>query len=82
MHGGELMPRLVPEDLAVAYTGRPATTIRRWAHEGRISRYGQGRGRVRYDLLELHSAWQDDGGTVHPGRAPAMPAERRGRLAA
>ena len=82
MSGGELMPRLVPEELAVAYTGRPATTIRRWAHEGRISRYGQGRGRVRYDLLELHSKTEDDDGVQQPGVTPEMPAERRGRLAA
>ncbi|WP_327066881.1 DNA-binding protein [Kitasatospora sp. NBC_01302] len=76
------MPRLVPEDLAVAYTGRPATTIRRWAHEGRISRYGHGRGRVRYDLLELHSKTLDDDGIERSGATPEMPAERRGRLAA
>lgn len=82
MPGGELMPRLVPEDLAVAYTGRPATTIRRWAHEGRITRHGRGRGQVRYDLLELHSAWQDENGVIHPGPTPAMPEQPRGRMAA
>ena len=38
---------------AVQWTGRPAGTIRRWAHEGRIRTYGHGWGRVRYDLVEL-----------------------------
>ncbi len=74
------MPLLVPQDLAAAYTGHPASTIRGWALQGRISRYGQGRGRVRYDLLELHSKWEDDDGVQHPGDTPEMPAERRGRL--
>jgi len=76
-------PTLITEDMAVAYTGRPAATIRRWAHEGRIHRYGQGRGRVRYNLWELHSKtvdeWDD---TVTPGATPDMPEEPRGRLAA
>lgn len=76
------MPRLVNEELAVAYTGRPPTTIRRWAHEGRISRYGKGRGKVRYDLLELRSETEDADGVRHPGATPEMPAERRGRIAA
>lgn len=76
------MPRLVPEDVAVIYTGRPPTTIRRWAHEGRISRYGKGRGKVRYDLLELPSEWEDADGVRHPGATPEKPAVPRGRIAA
>ena len=76
------MPILVDQAVAAEYTGHPASTIRGWALQGRISRYGQGRGRVRYDLLELHSKTQDDAGVILPGRTPEMPVERRGRLAA
>jgi hypothetical protein len=63
---------LVSEEYAVVWTGRPASTIRRWAAEGRISRYGKGRGRVRYDLAELHSKTEDEHGNVVPGVTPEM----------
>lgn len=66
-------PFLVTEELAVIWTGRPAGTIRRWAHEGRIARHGQGRGNVRYDLGQLHAKTEDEDGNVTPGRAPDMP---------
>ena len=76
-------PVLITEDMAVEYTGRPATTIRRWAHEGRIHRHGKGRGQVRYNLWELHSKTVDDmTGEVTPGATPDMPTEPRGRIAA
>ncbi|MBQ1164432.1 DNA-binding protein, partial [Streptomyces sp. A73] len=42
------------------HAGRPASTIRRWAAEGRIRRYGSGRGKVRYDLNELPLAVRDE----------------------
>lgn len=67
-------PFLVTEELAVIWTARPASTIRRWAHEGRITRHGHGRGNVRYDLGELNAKTEDENGVVTPGRAPAMPA--------
>lgn len=51
---------LLPEDLAALYTGRPASTIRRWAAEGRIQRYGSGRGKVRYSVYELPGKTVDD----------------------
>jgi len=46
-------PILVRPDEAAAYTQRPVATVYRWAHEGRITQHGTGRGRVRYDLREL-----------------------------
>ncbi|MGW7001403.1 helix-turn-helix domain-containing protein [Streptomyces sp. NPDC054933] len=66
-------PFLVTEELAVVWTGRPASTIRRWAAEGRITRHGHGRGHVRYDLAELNAKLENEDGTITPGRAPAMP---------
>lgn len=67
-------PFLVTEELAAIWTGRPASTIRRWAAEGRITRHGHGRGHVRYDLAELPAKTEDDDGNVIPGRAPEKPA--------
>lgn len=53
---------LVTEDLAAYWTGRPASTIRRWAAEGRIARHEdhsqRGNG-VRYDIWELPAATRD-----------------------
>jgi len=66
-------PFLVTEELAAVWTGRPASTIRRWAAEGRITRHGHGRGNVRYDLAELNAKTEDENGNVIPGVAPAMP---------
>jgi hypothetical protein len=63
MFGGERMPeQLVPEDLAAYWTGRPATTIRRWAAEGRLTRHhdpARRRNGVLYDLAELPEAKRD-----------------------
>lgn len=68
-------PFLVSEELAAVWTGRPASTIRRWAAEGRIHRHGHGRGNVRYDLAELNAKTEDDDGNMIPGKAPAMPSD-------
>jgi hypothetical protein len=57
---------LVTEAEAVAWTGRPGSTLRRWRHEGRIARHGIGR-TARYNLFDLPSKGED--GT--PGTAPA-----------
>lgn len=73
-------PVLVPEDLAVYYTRRPPTTIRRWAVEGRIRRYGRGRGQVRYDLAELPRAVRD--AVTGEWRTPEPPPLPTGRRAA
>lgn len=64
---------LIPVDLAAHYTGRPASTIRRWAAEGRITRYGTGRGQVRYDLDELPHAHRDETGELVVPDAPPLP---------
>lgn len=47
---------LVDDTQAALYTGRRPSTIRVWASQGRITRYGSGRSQVRYDLDELPHA--------------------------
>jgi hypothetical protein len=69
---------LVEEDLAAYWTGRPASTIRRWAAEGRIRRYpdtSDRRNGVRYDLMELPAAVRDPDtlAIIRPGMAPEAP---------
>jgi hypothetical protein len=66
---------LVTEDLAAYWVGRPASTIRRWAAEGRITRVEDHTGRrngVRYDLWELPAAVRDEDtkAVLEPGQAP------------
>lgn len=54
--------QLVPVDLAAYWTGRPASTIRRWAAEGRLTRHqatGNRANGVQYDLAELPEATRD-----------------------
>lgn len=65
-------PFLVSEEYAVIWTGRPASTIRGWAHQGRITRHGKGRGKVRYDLAELPSKTEDEFGNIVAGETPPM----------
>lgn len=67
---------LVSEKDAAYYAGRPGVTIRRWAHEGRIRRYGSGRGNVRYSVFELNKAERDEWTRelIAPGEAPPLPA--------
>lgn len=59
---------------AAYYTGRPVGTIWRWASEGRINRYGQGKA-ARYDLRDLPrktvDPWTDE---VILGDPPPLPA--------
>ena len=38
--------------MAAAWTGRPESTLRRWVHEGRLTRYGPP-DRALYDIDEL-----------------------------
>jgi hypothetical protein len=66
---------LLTEDLAADYAGHPGSTIRRWASEGRIKRYGSGRGNVRYDYRELNKAERDEWTheLIAPGDAPPLP---------
>ncbi|MET9950173.1 DNA-binding protein [Streptomyces sp. NPDC006339] len=70
---------LVDETAAAWYAGRPRVTIRRWAHEGRIARYGSGRGKVRYNILELDMGVRDEetNALIRPGKTPALPAGAR-----
>ncbi|MFI8962063.1 DNA-binding protein [Streptomyces sp. NPDC053493] len=72
-------PILVDEGAAAWYAGRPGVTIRRWAHEGRIGRYGTGRGKVRYNILELNMADRDEetNALIEPGDVPPLPAGDR-----
>ena len=67
---------LVDEESAGYYAGRPGSTIRRWAAEGRIQRYGSGRGRVRYNVFELNQADRDEwtGELIAPGGPPPLHA--------
>jgi hypothetical protein len=67
---------LVDEEAAAHYAGRPRVTIRRWAHEGRIQRYGKGRGRVRYNVFELNPAIRDEdtGELLEAGSPPPLPS--------
>lgn len=75
--GGDRMPpKLVPEDLAAYWTGRPASTIRRWAVEGRLTRHWDRSDRingVRYDLDELPEATRDTDTLELLQRAPTPP---------
>lgn len=72
-------PGLLTEAEAVYYTGRPAATIRRWAHEGRINRYGSGRGNVRYHFRELPWAKRDEYSreVIELGETPKLPEGTR-----
>ena len=69
-------PTLITAADAAYYTGRPVGTIWRWASEGRISRYGHGKG-VRYDLRELPAKTVDELGVVHLGDPPPLPERAR-----
>lgn len=54
--------QLVPVDVAAYIVGRPEATIRRWAAEGRLTRYQDPRRRkngVLYDFDELPIAKRD-----------------------
>ncbi|MFF1684603.1 DNA-binding protein [Streptomyces sp. NPDC058254] len=66
---------LVNEEAAAYYAGRPGVTIRRWAHEGRINRYGTGRGNVRYNVFELNKAERNEWTRqlITPGEPPSLP---------
>jgi hypothetical protein len=71
---------LVTAEDAAYYTGRPVGTIWRWASEGRIHRYGSGKG-VRYNVHELPGRTVDETtGEVHLGDPPPLP-EREQRAA-
>ncbi len=58
-------PHLIGLVEAMAWTGRPAGTLHRWASEGRITRHGSGR-TSQWDWHELPCAGS---GIVPPRRA-------------
>lgn len=78
------MARLVTDQIAALYTGHPASKIRQWGLQGRVTRYvdeSQRRGGIRYDLDELHSETQEyEGGPIIRGATPEMPSPRRGTV--
>lgn len=49
-------PALIDDKVAAYYTARPSSTIRRWAAEGRITRYKTENGETRYDVFEFAPA--------------------------
>ncbi|MET9728431.1 DNA-binding protein [Streptomyces zaomyceticus] len=67
-------PALADDHAIAYYTGRPASTIRRWRSEGRIAQYGSGRGKVLYDVHEFVPAvrdeWTDE--VIKPGGIPPL----------
>lgn len=78
MFGGDHMPgQFITEDLAAYWTGRPATTIRRWAAEGRLTRHqdrSRRRNGVLYSLDELPVAERDADtrALIAPGSTPPI----------
>lgn len=71
MPGG---PALVDDNAIAYYTGRPASTIRRWRAEGRVTQYGTGRDKVLYDAHEFTPAERDEwtGEVIRPGGIPPL----------
>ncbi|MEE1813540.1 DNA-binding protein [Streptomyces sp. SP18ES09] len=71
-------PALVDDAAIAYYTARPASTIRRWAAVGLVSRYGSGRGKVRYDAREFIPAVRDGRGRVlEEGGIPELMERRK-----
>ena len=70
---------LITEDMAAHWAGRPGSTIRRWAAEGRIRRFGEGRGKVRYNLWDFNKALRHEytGELLKPGDPPTLPTSTR-----
>lgn len=69
--------QLVPVDVAAYIVGRPEATVRRWAAEGRLTRYQDPRRRkngVLYDFDELPIAERDSDtrALIAPADAPAI----------
>jgi hypothetical protein len=86
MPGGGRMPGLlVPIDLAAHVAGHPQSVIRRWASEGRLTRYPDSSRRkngVLYDIDEIPEATRhkDTLALIEPGAMP--PIIDHGQMAA
>lgn len=68
---------LIPLDLAAHVAGRPEATIRRWAAEGRLTRYpdkGRRKNGVLFDIEEIPEAVRDkdDLTLIVPGATPPI----------
>lgn len=77
---------LIPVDLAAHVAGHPEATIRRWACEGRLTRYRDSSRRkngVLYDIDEIPEAKRDKDTLklIEPGATPPV-IERAPLLAA
>ncbi len=72
---------LVDEAVAAYFIGRPPSTVRRWAAEGRITRYPnrQRRNGVLYNIWELPAAKRDKDtmALISPATAPPVKDQRR-----
>lgn len=88
MLGGERMPEehLIDEDLAAYFAGRPKSTIRRWAAEGRLTRHPncQRRNGVLYDVRELPYGKRDEDTfeLIEPGATPPIKDQASDLIAA
>ncbi|GAA2929737.1 hypothetical protein GCM10010446_12900 [Streptomyces enissocaesilis] len=71
-------PALVSAADAAYWAGRPIGTIWRWASEGRIGRYGSGKG-VRYNVHEIPKAVRAEftRELIESGETPPLPAGAR-----
>ncbi|MFE4658162.1 DNA-binding protein [Streptomyces hydrogenans] len=71
-------PALVTAQDAAYWSGRSVGTIWRWASEGRITVYGQGKN-ARYDLMEIDPARRDPDTRelLEPTPAPPVTGRRR-----
>lgn len=68
---------LIPLDLAAHVAGRPEATIRRWAAEGRLTRYpdrGRRKNGVLFDMDEIPEAVRDKDtlALIEPGTTPPI----------
>lgn len=86
MPGGAPMPgQLVPVEAAAYIVGRPEATVRRWAAEGRLTRYDDTKRRkngVLFDFNELPIAERDKDTCALIAPADAPPVIRAGSMAA
>ncbi|WP_255951558.1 DNA-binding protein [Streptomyces odontomachi] len=69
-----MSPALATAADAAYWAGRPVGTIWRWASEGRISRYGRGKG-ARYDVRQIPKARRDEvtRELLEAGAVPPLP---------
>ena len=68
---------LIPVDLAAHVAGHPQSVIRRWASEGRLTRYPDSSRRkngVLYDIDEIPEATRDKDTLklIEPGKTPPV----------